>query len=221
MGLVTVNKAEDAEEAETKTAEAKPIVPLTYTYPYTYTHPYAAYRPTVYSGHYVSPFVHTVVTSVATKKVEKREAEATPEAEADPYLLYANHGVLPYHYNPYVYHPLVIVNKAEDAEEAETKSAEVKPIVPLTYTYPYTYHPSVYSGHVVSPFLHSVVPSVATKKVEKREADAAPEAEADPWLYYSNAGYAPYAPYYRSFAGYQPHTYGYNPYAYRYFGYGK
>merc|ERR1712025_370971 len=45
---------------------------------------------------------------------------------------------------------------------------------------------------------------------------------ADPWLYYSNVGYAGYAaPYYRSFAGYQPHTYGYNPYAYRYFGYGK
>merc|ERR1712025_1446177 len=205
-----------------------------------------------YAGYAGYPYRSLYSNYVYGRK--KREAEA----EADPYLLYANHGVLPYHYNPYVYHPLVTVNKAENAEEAETKtaetkplvpltytypnaypyayhplvtvkkteeaetkSAEVKPIVPLTYTYPYTYHPSVYSGHVVSPFLHSVVPSVATKKVEKREAEAAPEAEADPWLYYSNAGYAGYAPYYRSFAGYQPHTYGYNPYAYRYFGYGK
>merc|ERR1711942_199600 len=137
------------------------------TYPYTYTHPYAAYRPTVYSGHYVSPFVHTVVPAVATKKVEKREAEVTPEAEADPYLLYANHGVLPYHYNPYVYHPLVTVNKAEDAEEAETKTAEAKPIVPLTYTYPYTYthpyaayHPTVYSGHYVSPLYPLPTPTL-------------------------------------------------------------
>merc|ERR1711942_7255 len=205
------------------------------TYPYTYTHPYAAYRPTVYSGHYVSPFVHTVVPAVATKKVEKREAEATPEAEADPYLLYANHGVLPYHYNPYVYHPLVTVNKAEGVEEAETKTAEtkpvvpltytypyayhplvtvkkteeaeVKPIVPLTYTYPYTYHPSVYSGHVVSPFLHSVVPSVATKKVEKREAEAAPEAEADPWYRYAYSAYAPYSGYARYAPYYRPYGY--------------
>merc|ERR1711954_90998 len=124
-----------------------------------------------------------------------------------------NSGVLPYHYNPYVYHPLVTVNKTE---EAETKSAEVKPIVPLTYTYPYTYQPSVYSGHVVSPFLHSVVPSVATKKVEKREADAAPEAEADPWYRYAYSGYAPYSGY---ASYYRP--YGYNPFGYRYFGYGK
>merc|ERR1712025_633567 len=135
---------------------------------------------------------------------KKREAEA----EADPYLLYANHGVLPYHYNPYVYHPLVSVSKAEEAEEAETKTAETKPLVPLTYTYPnaypYAYHPSVYSGHVVSPFLHSVVPPVATKKVEKREAEAAPEAEADPWYRYAYSAYAPYSGYYRSFAGYQP-----------------
>merc|ERR1711935_960097 len=151
---------------------------------------------------------------------------------ADPYLLYAHHGVLPYHYP---YQPVVYSTaKVEDSEAAETEATEpAKPVVPITYTYPYT-HPTVYNAHPTvyntypsvynyNPFLHSVVPSVATKKVVKREAEPAAGAEADPWYAYSSyqrpyAGYRPYA----GFSGYSGYSgYGYRPYGHLGYGYGK
>merc|ERR1712177_85794 len=73
--------------------------PLTYTYaPYTYSHVYGHYG----LGHY----------GYFGRK--KREAEAEPEAtadpEADPWLLYGGWGYGGYHYAPYTYaayhHPL-------------------------------------------------------------------------------------------------------------------
>ena len=138
--------------------------------------------------------------------------------------MYAHHNVLPYHY---AYQPVVYstVNKVEESEAAETEAAApVKPVLPLTYTYPYT-HPAVYpythaypSVYNYGPFIQGVVPSVASKKVEKREAEPAAEAEADPWYAYSSyrrpyAGYSGYRPY----GGY----YGYRPYGYFGYGYGK
>merc|ERR1711893_549534 len=75
--------------------------PLTYSYaPYTYSHVYNHYG----LGHY----------GLAYYGRKKREAEAEPEAtadpEADPWLLYGGYAGYGYHYAPYTYaayhHPL-------------------------------------------------------------------------------------------------------------------
>merc|ERR1712106_1158430 len=164
------------------------------------------------------------------------EPEAEAAAEADPWLYYSNHynyapsvysGYRPhlgYNSYPYAYQPVVYSTaKVEDSEAAEP----VQPAVPVTYTYPYT-HPTVYNAHPTvyntypsvysyNPFIHSVVPSVATKKVVKREAEPAAEAEADPWYAYPSyqrpyAGYRPYVGY-SGYSGYSGYGYsGYRPY---------
>merc|ERR1712106_1234662 len=197
-------------------AEASPWI---YTNnPYNYAPSvYSGYRP--YQGYNNYPYAFGAYGSIYGRK--KREAAA--DADADPYLLYAHHGVLPYHYP---YQPVVYstVNKVEDSNAADTEAAEpVNHVVPVTYTYPYT-HPAVYNAHPsvysYSPFLHSVVPSVATKKVVKREAEPAAEAEADPWYAYSGY-YRPHAGY-RPYAGYSGYGYsGYRPYGHFGYGYGK
>merc|ERR1711915_678057 len=92
-------------------------------------------------------------------------AVADPEAKADPYLLYAHSGVLPYHYNPYIYNT-VLKTEVKPVEEAETKTAEaVKPLVPLSYPYPYfptvyNHHPLVYNTHLTYPYTYPIVPVV-------------------------------------------------------------
>merc|ERR1712106_48635 len=188
---------------------------------------YSGYRP--YQGYNNYRYAYGAYGSLYGRK--KREAAA--DADADPYLLYAHHGVLPYHYP---YQPVVYstVNKVEDSNAADTEAAEpVNHVVPVTFNYPYT-HPAVYNAHPTvynthpsvysySPFLHSVVPSVATKKVVKREAEPAAEAEADPWYAYSSY-YRPHAGYH-PYAGYSGYGYsGYRPYGHfgRFgYGYGK
>merc|ERR1712058_67438 len=179
-------------------------------------------RPTVYGGYTgLRPYGYAGYAGYGIYGRKKREAEAEPEA--DPYLLYAHSGVLPYHYNP------VLKTEVKPVEEAETKTAEaVKPVVPLTYTYPYVptvynHHPLVYNTHLTYPYTYPIVPVVnkaETKKVEKREAEATPEAdpEADPWLYSSGIN----RPYYAGYYGYRPYAGyygGYRPYGY--YGYGN
>merc|ERR1712176_1753660 len=182
--------------------------------------PYAGYVRPYYNFGYNYGYPYTYGAYYGRKK---REAEAEPEA--DPYLLYSHH----YPYTlPLTYtYPVV---KAEEAAEpvAETKTAEVKPVVPLTYTYP-NYVPTVYNTHLTHPLVYNthltgypyhypivpVVNKVETKKVEKREAEAESNPEADPYYYYS--AYRPYNAYRPYYAGYS--NYYYRPYGV--YGYGK
>merc|ERR1712061_381482 len=153
------------------------------------------------------------------------------EAEADPQLLYS--GIYPGVYSHAIHAPVV--------KSVEVKPAEVK-TVPLTYTLPY-------AG--AFPYPYGLVPAMKPAEAEapaveaerkKREAEpvaeAAPDAEADPWFAYS--GYHPYAYGYHPYAAYHPvvktikpvetkvikaptYTYSYNhayhPYTYGYAGY--
>merc|ERR1711935_736550 len=197
--LVVLAIAEPEAKAD---AEADPW--LYYSNHYNYAPSvYSGYRP--YQGYNSYPYAYGAYGAYSGLYGRKKR-EAAADASADPYLLYAHHGVLPYHYQPVVYSTA----KVENSEAAETEATEpAKPVVPITYTYPTVYnaHPTVYntypSVYNYNPFLHSVVPSVATKKVVKREAEPAAEAEADPWYAYSSyqrpyAGYRPYA----GFSGY-------------------
>jgi len=185
-------------EPEAK-AEADPSADPWYTYGgwggYGLT--YGAYRP--YAGYYGSPYTY----GYGYYGRKKREAEPAADAEADPWVTYAG---LPYHY-PLVYN-------VKPAEEAEAKADEAKPVVPaLYYTHPYTYgyhYPSVYNyGHVVSPYVYHVPAVAAATKKEKREAEPAADAEADPWYSYGYYG-RPYA-----YSAYRRPYYGYG-YPYRY-----
>merc|ERR1712233_156079 len=108
-------------------------------------------------------------------------AEAEPEADADPLLLYGTYGAL-------AHLPTVSV---------KTTPAEVKTVVnPVTYTLPaYTYglgYPYTY-GHLGYPYL-GFVPAVDAVDRKKREAEAEADPEADPWLLYSGLTHytAPY-----------------------------
>merc|ERR1712106_210457 len=160
--LVALSIAEPEAKAD---AEADPW--LYYSNHYNYAPSvYSGYRP--YQGYNSYPYAYGAYGAYGAQYGRKKR-EAAADASADPYLLYAHHGVLPYPY-PYT-HPTVY---------------NAHPTVYNTY-------PSVYN---YNPFLHSVVPSVATKKVVKREAEPAAEAEADPWYAYSS--------YQRPYAGYRP-----------------
>merc|ERR1712130_359413 len=147
---------------------------------------------------YIMKFLLVVVLLAYTR------AEAEPEADADPLLLYGTYGAL-------AHLPTVSV---------KTTPAEVKTVVnPVTYTlpaypyglgYPYTY------GHLGYPYL-GFVPTVAAEAAaeepavdavdrKKREAEAEADPEADPWLLYS--GLTHYTAPYVYGLGY-PYTYGY------------
>merc|ERR1711931_406851 len=135
---------------------------------------------------YIMKFLLVVVLLAYTR------AEAEPEADADPLLLYGTYGAL-------AHLPTVSV---------KTTPAEVKTVVnPVTYTLPaYTYglgYPYTY-GHLGYPYL-GLVPTVAAEAAaeepavdavdrKKREAEAEADPEADPWLLYSGLTHytAPY-----------------------------
>merc|ERR1712088_1121034 len=121
------------------------------------------------------------------------------EAEADPQLLYS--GIYPGVYSHAIHAPVV--------KSVEVKPAEVK-TVPLTYTLPYAgAFPYTYGAYPLH-YPYGLVPAMKPAEAEapaveaerkKREAepvaeavaDAAPDAEADPWFAYN--GYHPYAAY--------------------------
>merc|ERR1712112_798501 len=184
-------KEDDAKTVEDKKI-VSPVVYHTYGYPYGYTG---------YPGlshHYIG----------------KREAEAAPEAEADPYLIY---GGFPYNYR-YLHHPVIKPVKAE----AGVKTAEDKQeVLPLVYSYGHPYGPGF--GYHGVPVVKTVagktlVPStygIPTHYIGKREAEAAPEAEAEADPYVFN-GYRSFHPYTYSH-GYHRGHYGY-PYQHGYFG---
>merc|ERR1712036_76193 len=140
---------------------------------------------------------------------------------------------------------LVLAVAAYARAEAEAKPGFVYTTghLPLAYGYPYAvHHPLVYTAPVgcqnnegaAVPCAHGVLPyglvpavapaaeEEAVESVEKRESEPTAEAdadaspEADPWLYYSHAGYGlhPYGyGYYGHGLGYAAYA-GYHPYSY-------
>merc|ERR1712088_33118 len=203
-------------------AEAKPgfvyttgHLPLAYGY-----HPYALHHPLVYTApvgcqnnegvavpcaHGVLPYglVPAVAPAAAEEpaedavvSVEKREAEPTAEAdaeadpEADPWLYYHGLGYAarPYGYGYYGHHLGYGLGYSA-----------------YHYGYaPYGYHHLGYYG------------KRDAEAEPTAEADAEASPEADPWLYYSHAGYGlhPYGyGYYGHGLGYAAYA-GYHPYSY-------
>merc|ERR1712045_697934 len=197
--------------------EAKPgFVYTTGHLPLAYGYPYAVHHPLVYTApvgcqnnegvaapcaHGVLPYglVPAVAAPAAAEEetvesVEKREAEPTAEAdaeadpEADPWLYYSHFG--------YAAHP---------------------------YGYGYYGHRLGYYGHHLGYSAYHGYPYAYHGYYGKRSAEAEPTAEADaeaspeadPWLYYSHAGYGlhPYGyGYYGHHLGYSAYA-GYHPYA--------
>lgn len=103
----------------------------------------------------------------------------------------------------------------------------------VTYAHPYAYtHPyhAGYYGHALAykPYTY-YANSGGAVHIVKREAESAPEAEADPKSWYSHYGYGYRYPYtYGAYSHYyRPYTYGsygyraYHPYNYGSYYYGK
>jgi len=159
------------------------VHPYAFNYPYAY-HPYATYAPYV-----------PVVKAAEEKKVEKREA--------DPYLVY-NHAPLTYTHTPLTYtHTPLTYNPYV---QIFTKTAPTGCQNHMGAAVPCAY------GNVVAPdVVTGFAPASADedKKMEKREAEADPEA----WWYgnyYNNVyayGHHAYSPYYAN-AYYAPYHYG-------------
>merc|ERR1712038_862854 len=194
----TLKKVEEpkVEKAEEEMKMETPMVYSPYLHhPYAFNYPYAHHPYAAFPYHTYAPYVPVVKAAEEEKKVEKREAEAAP------YLLYNTHYPVTY-----------------------THAAAAAPAVTYTYT-PVTHHvPLVYTaatgcmnhmgaavpcayGNVVAPAVAAPAP-VEEKKVEKREAEADPEA----WWYgnyYNNVyayGHHAYSPYYAN-AYYAPYHY--------------
>merc|ERR1712021_44136 len=127
--LVTLAIAEPEAKAD---AEADPW--LYYSNHYNYAPSvYSGYRP--YQGYNSYPYAYGAYGAWGAqygRKKREAAADASADASADPYLLYAHHGVLPYHY----------------------------PHQPVVYSTAYNAHPTVYntypSVYNYNPFLHSV-----------------------------------------------------------------
>merc|ERR1712060_1000769 len=158
---VEMPKMEKEEEMKVEDSDLK--TPLDYIYsPYGFTgspysvHPYAFNYPYAYHPYKMmyAPYIPTV-QEAEEKKVEKREA--------DPYLVY-NHAPLTYTYThtplTYTHHVPLVYTAAHGCQN------HMGAAVPCAY------------GNVVAPAVAAPAP-VEEKKVEKREAEADPEA----WWY--------------------------------------
>merc|ERR1712105_387426 len=197
-------------EATDETTEVKKVVsPLVYS-PYTYPYGYTGY--TGYSHHYIG----------------KREAEAEPEAEADPYLLYGYGGLghsyayggHPYSYGafPYPYNLAHTVVKPVEAEVDAKTVEEKKEAVPVVHVYGHPYGLGL--GYTGLPVVRTVAGKAVVSptyglplhSIGKREAEAEPEA--DPYyLAYGRPGHHYISGYNRGY--YHPRGF----YGYPYHGY--
>merc|ERR1712123_323222 len=131
-------------------------------------------------------------------------AEAEPEADADPALLYGT---------PLIYGAVGAVPHLPTVSVKTVTPAEVETVVnPVTYAYGLGYQGLGYhglgyaglgyaglGGHLGYPY--GLVPAVAAAAAEedpaveaadrkKREAEAEADPKADPWLAYSGLGYS-------------------------------
>merc|ERR1711981_1466137 len=182
-------------------AEANPgFVYTTGHLPLAYGYPYAVHHPLVYTApvgcqnnegaavpcaHGVFPYglvpavaAPAAAEDEAVESVEKREAEPTAEAdaeadpEADPWLYYHGLGYAAHPYG-YGYHGLGYGHLG------------------LGY-YGYGHHLG-YAGYYGHHLGYYGKREAEAEPTAEADADASPEA--DPWLYYSYAGYHPYAYY--------------------------
>merc|ERR1712128_409919 len=120
-------------------------------------------------------------------------AEAEPEADADPALLYGA---------PLIYGAVGAVPHLPTVSVKTVTPAEVETVVnPVTYAYGLGYQGLGYGGlgyaglgyaglggHLGYPY--GLVPAVDAADRKKREAEAEADPKADPWLAYSGLGYS-------------------------------
>merc|ERR1712038_2120751 len=164
------------------------------------------HHPLVYNSASHTPLVNTplVNTPLVYHSYGKREAEAEPEAEADPALIYTNtlpavhstvqstvHSPLVYTsglHAPVVYKTPVqtpVVYKSAVQTRVVYKSAVQTPVV-----YKSAVHtPLVYNTPLTTPLLSKVFPSLKTAPVVSHIAKR--EAEADPALLYTAGLHTP------------------------------
>merc|ERR1712048_500964 len=136
------------------------------------------HHPLVYNSARHTPLVNT---PLVYHSYGKREAEAEPEAEADPALIYTN--TLPVVYNSAVQTP--VVYKSAVQTPVVYKSAVQTPVV-----YNSAVHtPVVYNTPLTTPLLSKVFPSLKTAPVVSHIAKR--EAEADPALLYTAGLHTP------------------------------
>merc|ERR1711934_414691 len=148
---------------------------------------YSAYRPYSYGGYYYG----------------KRSAEADPEAEADPALLYNAYGYgLPYAgaygaYGAYGYghrtygaYPYASAYYGKRSADAEPKAEADPALLYNAYGYGLPYA-GAYAGAYGGYRTYGAYPyAYGGYSYGKRSAEAEPEAEADPALLYSTASIA-------------------------------
>merc|ERR1712113_1011153 len=169
------------------------------------------HHPLVYNSASHTPLVNTplvntplVNTPLVYHSYGKREAEAEPEAEADPALIYTNtlpavhstvHSTV---HSPLVYtsglHAPVVYNSAVQTPVVY-KSAVQTPVVyksavqtPVVYNSA-VHTPVVYNTPLTTPLLSKVFPSLKTAPVVSHIAKR--EAEADPALLYTAGLHTP------------------------------
>jgi len=221
LGTVAVAFVFAEPEAEPKAdAEADPY--LLYG-GYTGLHyPYA-------SSYYSYPAYTYGYGSYLTYGRKKREAEAEPKADADPYYLYGLvgknvHGyVHPTHgyatgigaYPAYTLGSYLTYGRKKREADSEPK-AEADPY--LLYGgyggYAGLHYPGYYSYPAYTTYPAYTLGSYVTYGRKKREAESDPKAEADPALLYASA----YAyPRYSYGYSYPTYSYGYPYYRYGYY----
>merc|ERR1712062_333301 len=169
------------------------------------------HHPLVYNSASHTPLVNTplvntplVNTPLVYHSYGKREAEAEPEAEADPALIYTN--TLPAVHSTVqstVHSPLVytsglhapVVYKTPVQTPVVYKSAVQTPVVyksavqtPVVYNSA-VHTPVVYNTPLTTPLLSKVFPSLKTAPVVSHIAKR--EAEADPALLYTAGLHTP------------------------------
>merc|ERR1712113_174268 len=169
------------------------------------------HHPLVYNSASHTPLVNTplvntplVNTPLVYHSYGKREAEAEPEAEADPALIYTN--TLPAVHSTVqstVHSPLVytsgvhapVVYKSAVQPPVVYKSAVQTPVVyksavqtPVVYNSA-VHTPVVYNTPLTTPLLSKVFPSLKTAPVVSHIAKR--EAEADPALLYTAGLHTP------------------------------
>merc|ERR1712062_837253 len=164
------------------------------------------HHPLVYNSASHTPLVNTplVNTPLVYHSYGKREAEAEPEAEADPALIYTN--TLPAVHSTVqstVHSPLVytsglhapVVYKTPVQTPVVYNSAVQTPVVyksavqtPVVYNSA-VHTPVVYNTPLTTPLLSKVFPSLKTAPVVSHIAKR--EAEADPALLYTAGLHTP------------------------------
>jgi len=199
-GAVVPDKTNSVKIAEAQHLATKG---LTYAYkapaatvatfaPYTYAAAPAAYHYAPYT--YAAPYTYNVPHVVA-----KREAEAEPEAEADPAVFY--NAYYPYAHTAYSagYYPYTAAKYVASAPVVKkVETTAVKPAVATYATAPYAAYATYPAYSAYAPYTYGY----GFHSLHKREAEAEPEADADPAAFYRYA-----------YGRYSPYTYGYYPYS--------